>query len=253
MENLEILNKETYKQIKNYLNKININMSEINIIANSNLCYIVSDYCNNKINVIEIIKMYDYITDVLQGKYPNLVINVSKEDRIIWAEKIIINNNKYGLTENEIEFFAFCIVYSFFVYTINENTQKLEQSIYDFTSKKRIVAEYEKTKKEKIWEFEIKECSSLEKEDYGYTIENPIEVINVSMEYIYLDSIVTSDNKEIFYNRVGSFNGKNDIFVDGYDIFIKKLFGKKKIATLYISCNGSKNSKGAPNGFKFKK
>lgn len=83
MENLEILNKKTYKQIKNYLNKINVNMSEINIIANSNLCCIVSDYCNNKINVIEIIKMYDYITDVLQGKYPNVVINVSKEDRII--------------------------------------------------------------------------------------------------------------------------------------------------------------------------
>lgn len=73
------------------------------------------------------------------------------------------------------------------------------------------------------------------------------------MEYIYLDSIVTSDNKEIFYNRVGSFNGKNGIFVDVYDIFIKKLFGKKKIATLYISCNGSKNSKVSPNGFKFKK
>ena len=41
LENLEILNNKIYKQIKNYLNKINVNMSEINIIANSNKTDIV--------------------------------------------------------------------------------------------------------------------------------------------------------------------------------------------------------------------
>lgn len=252
MESLKILNKQSYNELKDFLNKLNIEMNERSIIANSNFCYIISNYCNNKLETSNILEIYDYVTDVLSGNYPQIIVNVPKENRIIFAKKLIKKENKYGLTEEEIEFFAFCIVYSFFIYGINEETQDPEQAIYDFTSKEKVINQYEYAKKEKMWKFEIKEYSNPLSEDYGYKVENPIEVTSVSMEYSYLDALITLDNKEIFYDRIGSFEGPEGKYVDGYEIYIKGLFMKKKIATLYITGDGNEDSRSTPKGFKFK-
>ncbi|HKK94722.1 MAG TPA: hypothetical protein VJ916_00155 [Anaerovoracaceae bacterium] len=253
MEKLKIIDKKVYMQTKDFLDQLGIELEEREYIANANFCSIVSEYCNNKISATKILEIYDYVTDVLQGQYPKLIIQVPKADRILWAKKIIKKSDKLGLTDEEIEFFAFCIVYSFFVYGMNEETQEPEQAIFELTSKEITIKQYEYAKKENLWKFEVKRYSDTSKNDYGFTMENPIEVTSVSMEYSYLGAIITTDGKEITYNRIGSFLGKDNIFVDGYEIFTKDLFGKKKVSTLYITGDGCEDSQTAPKGFKFKK
>jgi len=253
VEELKTIDKKIYKQTKDFLDQLGVELEERGYIANANFCSIVSEYCNNKISATKILETYDYITDVLQGQYPKLIIQVPKADRILWAKKIINKSDELGLTDEEIEFFAFCIVYSFFVYGVNEETQESEQAIFEFTSKENIIKQYEYAKKENLWKFEVAQYSDTSNNDYGFIMENPIEVTSVSMEYSYLGAIVTTDGKEITYNRIGSFLGKDNIFVDGYEIFTKNIFGKKKIATLYITGDGCEDSQITPKGFKFKR
>lgn len=63
--------------------------------------------------------------------------------------------------------------------------------------------------------------------------------------------IKTIDNKEIAYERIGSFQGEDNIIVDGYIIYAKGLLKRRKIATLYLTGEGSCNSVSVPKGFKF--
>lgn len=250
MEKLKILNKEAYEETLAFFDNIEVHYDERSAIANANFCYIVSNYCSNKIRTAEILVLYDYITDVLQGKYPKLIFQVPNEDRIIWAKKLITKYNEWNLNEKEIEFFAFCIVYSFFITNMNEDTNEIEKGMYSFTSKKKILSQYEYFKNEKIWKFEVKKYSNFNLDNYGYTIENPIEVTSIGMQYDYLNRLETLDGKKITYSRNGSTSGKDDIYIDVYSIFIKGLFGNRKIATLYLTDTGLEDSNHAPKGFK---
>lgn len=198
MEKLKLLNKESYEETLAFFDNIEVHYDERSAIANVNFCYIVSNYCDNKIKAAEILVLYDYITDVLQGKYPKLIFQVPNDDRIIWAKKLITKYNEWNLNEKEIEFFAFCIVYSFFITNMNEDTNEIEQGMYSFTSKKKILFQYEYFKNEKIWKFEVKKYSNFNLDNYGYTIENPIEVTNISMQYDYLNRLETLDGKKLY-------------------------------------------------------
>ena len=170
MEKLKILNKEAYEETLAFFDNIEVHYDERSAIANANFCYIVSNYCSNKIRTAEILVLYDYITDVLQGKYSKLIFQVPNEDRIIWAKKLITKYNEWNLNEKEIEFFAFCIVYSFFITNMNVDTNEIEQGMYSFTSNKKILSQYEYFKNEKIWKFEVKKYSNFNLDNYGYTI-----------------------------------------------------------------------------------
>ena len=252
---MEVINMEIYKEVEKFMLDNNINLDKKGIIANANMCAIVSKFINYKYTVTEILLIYDFITDVLQDKIPQVMLNISKEDRIPTAIKLLDKNYisfyKDDLTEEEKEKFAFCIIYSFFVYSFDEKTEEMEQGIYDFTSFERIEKEYIYEKETYPSKFVIKKYSDDSKENYGLVIDNPIEVTSVGLEYQYLDSIQTKDNKEITYERIGSFTGKDNIHIDGYDIFVKGLLGKKKVATFYISGYGNSNATKTPKGFKF--
>lgn len=252
---MKILEEKVYNQVKKFMVENNINIDDKGIIANSNMCTIISKFINYKYSVNEILLMYDFITDVLQGKFPQIAINVQKEDRIKTAIKLLDKNYikfyKDNLNEEEKEKIAFCIVYSFFVYSFNEENNEMEQGIFDFTSFERIEKEYIYEKETFPSKFIIKKYSDDSKENYGLTIDNPIEVTSVNLEYQYLDSIKTEDNKSIIYERIGSFSGKDNINIDGYEIFVKGILGKKKVATFYISGYGSYNATKPPKGFKF--
>lgn len=252
MEELKILNQKMFDDVKAFMKEIEVELDERGLIANANFCYIVGQKTNNKIDAKQMLQIYDFVTDVLQGKIPKIIIHVDKEDRIIWAKKMLKQCKTNDMTDDEIEFFAFCIVYSYFIGGMNEETGEMEQAIYDFTSLERIEKEYEYHKAEKIWKFDLTSYSDTTKDNYGYAIENPIEVTTVGMEYSYLGALVTEDGKDIIYDRIGSFTGENDIYVDGYEIYVKGLLTKKKIATLYITGDGTENSQTPPKGFKFK-
>ena len=252
MSELKLIDKNAYKEVESFLNDVGVELDERAKIANSNFCSIVSDFCKNKIEARDILEMYDYVTDVLCGRRLKVVIHVPREDRIIWAKKLIKQVHKYELDDQEIEFFAFGIVFSFFVHKGTGEANDSEPSIFEFTTKEHIIKQYKWYKKENYWKFNLEEYSDPERYDYGYSIDNPIEVMTVSLAYAYLNDLVTSDDEEIRYARLGSFRGEDGILIDGYEIFIEGVFGEKKIATLYINSYGMDNSVCTPKGFKFR-
>lgn len=128
---------------------------------------------------------------------------------------------------------------------------KDSQGIYDFTSLDKIEKEYYYEKETFPSKFSVIKYSDDSNENYGFVVENPIEVTSVELEYKYLNSLITLDNKKISYERIGSFSGKNNTYVDGYEIYKKGIIGRKKIGTIYISGDGSSNATKAPKGFKF--
>lgn len=67
-----------------------------------------------------------------------------------------------------------------------------------------------------------------------------------------LQNELTDDGKDILYERVGTVtHGDGETIIDVYNIYSKKILGKKKIATLYISGYGYENTVIAPKGFRF--
>ena len=67
-----------------------------------------------------------------------------------------------------------------------------------------------------------------------------------------LQNELTDDGKDILYERVGTVTySDGETIIDVYNIYSKKILGKKKIATLYISGYGYENTVIAPKGFRF--
>ena len=115
---MEILEEKVYNQVKKFMIENNIDIDNRGIVANSNMCTIISKFINYKYSVNEILLIYDFITDVLQGKIPKIINEVPKEERIRTAIKLLDKNYisfyKNDLNVEEKEKFAWCIVYSYF-------------------------------------------------------------------------------------------------------------------------------------------
>lgn len=251
----DIINNETYEKVKKYMESIGVKLDERALIANSNFFNIVSEKINNKLSINELFENYDFIIDVIQGKFPKIINHVNREDRIKTAIRLLNSDDcpkaKDLLTDEEKKFLAFCIIYSFFTYTMNEENEEMEQSIYEFNSTQNIVEEYNYYKRQFPERFNIYKISDYTKDNYGLVVENPIEVTSVGLEYQYLNSIETADNRHIIYDRIGSFSRGDNIIVDGYAIYVNGIIKKKKITTLYITSYGTENSMHVPKGFKF--
>ena len=242
---MKVLDEEIYKKVKIFMKTNNIDLNERGLVANANLCKIISTFINNKLSTFEILTIYDFIIDVLQGKYPKIAINVNKEDRILMAIKILdshyIPDYKDNLIEDEKEKFAFCTVYSFFTYSINEESGKMEQEIFNFESLEKIEREYEFEKKEFPNRFK-KDYSDIGDvlKEYGRDIENPIKLKTIDMIYEYLDNIcLKNENEEdIRYERIGSLNSNSNKLVDVFNIYNTK---NELIDKLFFFGNANEN------------
>ena len=99
---------------------------------------------------------------------------------------------------------------------------------------------YENLKNE--YKFEI---SRPFEEDFGYSIDNPIEVTSVSDEYFYLNNLITDTKAKITYVRVGSVKGKMSNLMDKFDISLNN----KYICSLYLYPYSKRYCNCAPKGF----
>ena len=99
-----------------------------------------------------------------------------------------------------------------------------------------------------------------EREDFGLSISNPIQVSSIPEELNYLDRIVTDSGEEITYERWGSKFSSNiktvsegiesqGTMVDLYEIYNSK---GEHLATFYICPYFERNSSVAPSGFNYR-
>ena len=91
-------------------------------------------------------------------------------------------------------------------------------------------------------------------DDYGFVVENPIEVRGIDTEYFYLDNLAFEDGTPVFYERRGSQFGPRERPIDKYNIYrsdMDRAVGARPAAVLFLYGYGKECSVTAPKGFKF--
>lgn len=250
--NMKILNKTFEKNMKDFVKENGLELNEYECQCYANLCEVLNQLVDNQFEFNFILGMYDYFTDVLDGKLPNIDIFSHKG-----AFKGFYRLSKrYSLTKNLTEeqrvHLCFAIYWASCIRTMNEKTMEDSWNLECFENgAEYIIKEYERMLEMDPGRFLIKTYSDATKGDYGFTPKNPIEVTSVSIQYQYLNGLETDKGEKITYDRIGSFEGEDGIYVDGYKIYVKGLLKKKKIATLYLTGDGSYNSLSTPKGFRF--
>ena len=92
------------------------------------------------------------------------------------------------------------------------------------------------------------------RDDYG-TLDNPIEVKDISIEYMYMNSLVFADGTPLYYFRSGSWGGPRVNPIDKFCVYRSEEdmeAGKEPVAELFLYGYGKENSRQAPNGFRFR-
>ena len=155
------------------------------------------------------------------------------------------------LNMEERTLFAFCVYLSVCIETYDEESDKIYSGLVLFQSVEQIRAEYEYTKSNRPDLFENRDTvNDEEAEDYGYSVNNPIQAVSIGAGYAFLNRLAVRGGS-VTYERDGSYGGRHKI-IDCYTVTVTKrsLFGTKaQIYKLYIDPYATTNSKKAPKPF----
>ena len=89
--------------------------------------------------------------------------------------------------------------------------------------------------------------SATERDDYGFSVDNPVYVTSIMKEYAYVAGLRTADGRELKCDRAGSTGNSYGEIVDIYDVYV----GGRKADTIYICPYGRRNAETAPKGYRF--
>lgn len=247
-------NVEEFKQFMKAKNEEHsFGLSEHECDCYAHMLSVLGEITGNRLSQQQLFDAYDFFTDILDGKHPEVMLIERKN-----AYKGIYRLSKLycatgDLDEEERGLFCFAIYWAYCIKTYDEKNDKDIWGMEDFQKGKDfILKEYEFERKKFPKKYMAGDLSDPTRDDYGYSCQNPVELLSVAFEYQYLNAIETSEGKAITYQRIGSFSGADGTLIDGYEIFVPGIFKKKKIATLYLSAYGAENSSTAPKGFRFK-
>lgn len=251
---MKILNNEYAQQMKAYNKRLELQLSEYECDCYSNMLFVLNRLTDEIYSFDELFCTYDFFTDVLDGKEPKIDIFSHKDAfkgfyRLSKRYKTTIK-----LNEEQRQNFCFAIYWAACIRGYDETKCVETWNMECFENGEEfILNEFKNLQKNDSKKFKIIRYSDITKENYGLSLDNPIEVTSVSNEYSYLNSIETKSGKTITFERVGSFSGPHDVIVDKFIVFTKSIFGKKKkIAEIFITGYGTVNDFHTPKGFKFK-
>lgn len=251
---MEIINYKRYEGVKSLFSLHGIELSEKDIALYANVFEIISQFVNGKLTDEEIMTAYDFLSDVVMNRRPDIAIDVPLEDRIRVQVKLMeqMAETKGKLDPEEKMALAYCVCRSECTRVFDEKTNKICNGMVCFDSFERIYQELEYEKKQFPSRFKMEEKRGIFDRSYGYSKENPIQVTSIGASYFYLSQL-RYEGKPVIQNRLGSFRNSKGDLIDGYDIFIEKrgIIKKKtiKIATLYINAYCKEMPKVAPEGF----
>ena len=241
--------KEFYKKMISYRNENNLydELTNNDCEFYALVLNVIHKATNSQYTVDEVFNIYDFFTDVADGKMPNVDL-FTKGDSFKGFYRL---SKRYSLTKNLTEeerlLLCFCIYQAHCVSVFDEKTRTLDFDKKLFAGGLENIKKAFKYEKEHFpKKYEIMALSDPSKDDYGYTKENPIEVTAVAVEYQYLRGI-TYHGKKITFEHKSDYIGLHDNLVDSFDIFVDG----DKVATLYLTSDGSHNSIKCPKGFEF--
>ena len=253
-----MLSENRYIEVKNVFAKRGIKLTESDIRLYADVFEIIAYYVNDKLTTREIMEAYDFLSDVILNRRPDIKVNVSKKERIkvqvALMDKIPFIGDKLDL--NEKIMFAFCIYLGECMRVYDEETNQETNGIVLFKSVEKIRAEFEdyKSFNPGLFDITMDNSANEEKPDFGYSIDNPILAISIGDAYKYLARL-KSEEGTVTYSRLGSCTGNNGHILDLYKVIVtKRIWFKKKSQEymLYVDSYADKTSAKAPKLFRLK-
>lgn len=178
---MRILNKDYVKKMKQLRTKYNLELLDYECECYSNIFYVLNDVVNNQYTFEQLFDTYDFFTDVLDGKRAEVVL-FTHEDAFKYFYRL---SKKYStaknLKEDERLYFCFVIYWASCIIIMDKKTQEKTWNMKCFEKgTKTIIKEYEFEKEQFPNRFIVKYYSDPLKENYGYILENPVELTSVS-------------------------------------------------------------------------
>ncbi len=248
---MKVLNEKFANEMKKINLKYDYGLTDRDCECYSNIFNVLYEISDKQLDFYQIFDVYDFFTDVLAGKKPEIDLFTNEEAFKGFYRLSKRYSTTKNLTEKQRIYFCFALYWSTCSVLNTDNELVLNFECFE-NGTNSIIEEYDFQLKNNPEKFEIKTYSNPELSNYGLSPDNPIEVTAVSVAYQYLDDIETDEGKEIVYNRIGTVDGPDGIIVDEYVIFEKDDQKKGNIGFIYITAFGSYNSLHTPKGFRFK-
>ena len=228
-----MLNIERYRSIASIFKTRGIRLSDEDVVLYADAFEIIASLLNNKLADEEMVRIVDFLGDMITAKSPHGIARVPKDERLRVQYPLMekIKAIKGRLTPKEKELLAFCVYWMNCVQVYDEERNVVISGLVDFTSVEKIVSLYEYEKIQRPSFFSAKKPQPVvNKETYGLSLDNPVRVTSISDAYAYL-KMLRYNNQPVPYARIGSFSGKDGHLVDKYVLTVtqRKFLSKKQI------------------------
>ena len=214
----EMISVERYKETLAFFDEKEIDLPDEIKEKYSDFAEIVGQYINNKLTTEEIIESSDWLTNLIHGEMPQLLLEVDKLDKIKtqvrFMEHLPITKGK--LTIEEKTFFAFANYWITYVMICLDDKGRTVSGIFDFDSIEHVLQIYQEYRKDhpEMFRMDFDNCCEYK---FGTTKENPIKAISVADSYMYLRNRCRN-NLPVNYDRIGSMSGVHNNIIDKYKI-----------------------------------
>lgn len=245
---------ERYKETLAFFDEKEIDLPDEIKEKYSDFTEIVGQYINNKLTTEEIIESSDWLTNLIHGEMPQLLLEVDKADKIKtqvrFMEHLPITKGK--LTIEEKTFFAFANYWITYVMICLDDKGRTVSGIFDFDSIEHVFQIYQEYRKDhpEMFRMDFDNCYEYK---FGTTKENPIKAISVADSYMYLRNLCRN-NLPVNYERIGSISGVHNNIIDKYKITYIEFEDSgivEKNDTIYIDPYSEETSLAPPEGYTF--
>lgn len=232
----------SFEEVKDYTINLGFTYDDETIQLKANLFNAISDFINNKLDLRDIDRNYDYLVSIL------LMEDVSDDDqiRILLGRLDMIPEALHQFTEEEKCGFAFCVYYPVCVKHLNPHYDGAT-ALADFTSIAEIKRLFEEHRKYNPQMYELfgSAFEADETEPFGYSRLNPIITTNQENLYNYLNSLTLDGQPVRCFLDPASYEYSPD-FIEQHNIINPY---SEDLHPIYIFPHGKYNSTEAPEGF----
>ena len=218
------------------------------IMAYSNVFEIISLFTGGKLTTKEIFTSYDFLSDLVQNKHPEIAILSDEKESIPAAVRAMegLDETRWRLTMEEKEAFAYCIRTCELYVICDAKTYTIHSCIIEFDSFEKIKTRYEEEKKHHPEEFVREDNKSIGK--FGFSPDNPVRATSIMAGEFYLRKL-RYNGTPVTFKRIGSTAGGTDGIQDLYELYYLSERGKVQKCKIYVDPYAFEDSTEAPEGF----
>lgn len=235
-----------YEQTMEYNEKYDFGFDDFRCRCFSNFFAALDEFSNHEMTYDEIVDVWLFIEDIINDREPNFHISADDAYR-----DIVITLMRYSSTKNipfeSMKLFAFSLYYLFFIRKEGANG-KMVTCLDEFYDTDHIRKEYEHelTFKNELIIEPLKSDETAD--DFGLVLDNPVEVISIETEYLYLNCLSFEDGTPIDIGAHSSMGSERyNRIVDKFEI----LKNGEHVTDIYMYGYAIKGSFKAPKGFIF--